>query len=138
MRHNIVVLRLEQVRGEWRSGSTIQRMDAGGGGARGEKAGGGIGLLRGSAQAAVPDVELIQGQAVIVRVVRVRQLRLDDQLVLDRAKVLINLKKENLLEKCRRHKEDDDKLTSALIQGQVCSNSIWSASILTWGSWSFR
>lgn len=66
-------------------------MDAGGGGARGKKAGRSVGLLRGAAQAAVPDVELIQGQTVVVRIVGIRQLRLDDQLVLDRAKVLLNL-----------------------------------------------
>ena len=70
-------------------------MDAGGGGARGEKAGRSVQLLRGAAQAAVPDVELIQGQAVVVRVVGVRQLRLDDQLMLDRAIILLNLKNRN-------------------------------------------
>jgi len=87
---HVVVLNFDYGGGKGRR-VAVQRVDTRGGRTGGKKAGRGVGELWPAAHAIVPDVELVQTQAVIVRVLGIGRFRLDDELVLDRTEMAVVL-----------------------------------------------
>ena len=69
----------------------VQGVDAGAGGRAGQVAGGAVRGLARVAQAAVPDVQVVKTQSVIVSVVQIWGLGLDEQLVFN-GKILVKLR----------------------------------------------